>query len=134
MHSQAQNRVLVVDNDEDSLSRLGSALTEAGCQVRTTWSGIEALELLETNAFDVVLVDDYVPDLYIGDFLARITELRAHQPRVILMQNQPSSDKQTVGAQTIRVVDKKHTSAILDAVTVPSAAGGVDAKAATEWN
>jgi PleD family two-component response regulator len=38
-----KGRVLIVDNNEDALARLGSALAAAAYATETTWSGVEAL-------------------------------------------------------------------------------------------
>jgi len=82
---QPKKRVLIVDNNERALCAVQEALEDAGFDTRTTWSGYEALEWLQSNAFDVLVVDDYLPDLHAGDFLNRVACL-AMQPRIIVMQ------------------------------------------------
>jgi hypothetical protein len=56
-----------------------------GFEARTTWSGYEALSVLEARGVDVLVVDDYVGDLHVGDFLKRVGHL-AIQPWIIVMQ------------------------------------------------
>jgi hypothetical protein len=51
----------------------------------TTWSGLEALELLNSGEYDVLLVSSYIPDLYVGDFFERLSHLPV-RPRSIVMQ------------------------------------------------
>jgi hypothetical protein len=48
-------------------------------------SGLEALELLESQEFDIVLVSSYLPDLYVGDFFERFNRLPV-RPCVIVKQ------------------------------------------------
>ena len=55
-----------------------------GFDSRGTWSGQEALRLLGHGAFDVVLVDEYIPDLFIGEFLKRAALLPI-RPRIVVM-------------------------------------------------
>jgi len=50
-----------------------------------TWSGYEALTLLESGRVDLLLIDDYVPDLHFDDLLKRVGQLPI-QPRILVMQ------------------------------------------------
>ena len=50
-----------------------------------TWSGLEALELLKSGEFDVVLVSSYLPDVYVGDFFERLNRLPV-QPCSFVME------------------------------------------------
>jgi CheY-like chemotaxis protein len=84
MPSQSK-RVLVVDNNDEESRVLASMLEDAGYRPTTTWSGLEALELLKSREFDIVLVSSYLPDLYVGDFFERFNRLPV-QPCVIVMQ------------------------------------------------
>ena len=66
---------LIVDNDEGRSETLAQMLEADGHRATTTWSGLEALRLLEGASVDMVLVRPYVADLYIGEFLAAIERL-----------------------------------------------------------
>jgi CheY-like chemotaxis protein len=115
MSSQIRGTVLIVDNNEDVLARLGNELTKVGYDITTTWSGVEALGLLSSRAFDSLLLDDYLPDLYIGDFLGQIAALSV-PPRIILMQTKPLREVRTLGSCTLMVVDKLRTTQIIRAL------------------
>lgn len=78
-------QVLIVDNNDEESRTLASMLESAGHHPTTTWSGLEALELLKAREFDLVLVSSYLPDLYVGDFFERFNQL-AVQPSSIVMQ------------------------------------------------
>lgn len=88
MVPEKKKRVLIVDNDEPVSSMLRDLAETFHCDVVTTWSGIEALTLLKSRKFDLVLVDDYLPDLHVGNFLDRISRLR-DQPQVVAIQTTP---------------------------------------------
>jgi CheY-like chemotaxis protein len=85
MPSQSK-RVLIVDNDEKESQVLASLLEHAGYRPTTTWSGLEALTLLKSREFNIVLVSRYLPDLYVGDFFERFNRLPV-QPCVIVIQD-----------------------------------------------
>ena len=72
MMTLIQKRVLVVDNEDSVRAGLELQLTEVGWHALTTWSGLEALGILKSIPFDVLLVGDYLPDLHIGEFLKQV--------------------------------------------------------------
>jgi len=55
--------ILIVDNDEKILSILQEYLELSHYQVRTAASGLEALKLLRTEPYDVLLTDIVMPDI-----------------------------------------------------------------------
>ena len=105
MTDKSRGRVLIVDNSEDVLARLGSALAAAGYATETTWSGVEALNLLQSGDFDSLIVDNYVPDSYVGELLDRIVALKLPL-RIILMQRKPAQHLRSHGPKFVAVVDK----------------------------
>jgi len=90
MGQSEKKRVLIVDNDEEESRKLEGMLQQAGYESSTTWSGLEALELLRARRYDVLLVSTYLPDLYVGDFCERLRRLPT-QPCTILMQEDHDS-------------------------------------------
>ena len=78
-----RRRVLIVDNHDDELTAFDELWREAGFETVTTWSAIEALGFLRSSTFNVLVVDDYVADMHVGEFLKRASQLsRAHAPAV----------------------------------------------------
>jgi len=49
-------KVLALDHDPDALIALEHALESAGCQTTTTWHVAEALKLLNSGRFEVILL------------------------------------------------------------------------------
>ena len=84
-----RKRILIVDNSDKELGTLRGILGRAGCDTVGTWSGMEALNLLQSKDFDVLLVDEYLADLYVGDFLKRVSRLPI-RPRVVVMRGGPT--------------------------------------------
>ena len=68
-------RVLVVDDDESVLTLLNQLLEEAGYETTTAWGGREAVQILRQSAFDLVLLDDYLPDLTSEEVLRQLQRL-----------------------------------------------------------
>jgi DNA-binding NtrC family response regulator len=85
MEESQNKRILIVDNDEQESRKLEAMVEGAGYDPIATWSGLEALDLLKSEKVDILLVSSYLPDLYIGDFLARLHTLPV-QPCSIVMQ------------------------------------------------
>ena len=85
MDVKAQRRILIVDNEESIQAALTWLLKSAGYETLATWSGIAALELLQLSKFDVLLVNDYLADLHVDEFLKRVSLLPI-PPRVVVMQ------------------------------------------------
>jgi CheY-like chemotaxis protein len=83
--NMSPRNILIVDNNEEESGTLASMLERTGHHPTTTWSGLEALELLSVQEFDLVLVSSYLPDLYVGEFFERLNRLPV-QPCVIVMQ------------------------------------------------
>jgi CheY-like chemotaxis protein len=76
---------LIVDNDEKIQRLLQGMLQDLGFETCITWSGYEALALLESGRVDLLLVDDYVPDLHFHDLLKRVGQLPI-RPWIVVMQ------------------------------------------------
>jgi CheY-like chemotaxis protein len=106
-HHDGRSQVLVVENDEGVLHSLEALVRSEGFDIRTTWSGREALALLQSQPFDLVLVDSHLPDIYYGEFLKLASR---HTRCLVVMQTSrplPASLRRhkTLGAAA--VVDKR---------------------------
>ena len=56
-------RVLIVDDDEIALELLAEALSGAGYEVTTAHNGREALEILRTGLYRIVISDWEMPEM-----------------------------------------------------------------------
>ncbi len=80
------NHVLIVDDEAEIRESLESILREEGYVVTTAATATEALELLRDAAYDIVLLDIWLPD---RDGLDTLTEIRqmesANIPEVVII-------------------------------------------------
>jgi two-component system, OmpR family, response regulator len=77
-------RILIVDDEERFRSTLIKLLSSRGMQAAAAGSGEEALELLEGQAFDVILLDVKMPGMGGVKALPRIKELRPEAEVLVL--------------------------------------------------
>jgi CheY-like chemotaxis protein len=120
MRGNGNLNVLIVDNDDHVLWKFQELLEGAGFNTTATWSGHEALSLLRSGAFDVLLVDDYLPDLHSHDFLGRVNRLPI-QPSIVVMHNDTAKPDDLRCYQSLGVselVDKRDPARVCQAVSV----------------
>lgn len=63
MEGGKRRRILIIDFDDKFLIQGQILLEDSGFDVTTTWNGMRAAELLSSQAFDLVLLSDYLPDI-----------------------------------------------------------------------
>ncbi len=80
----AKNRIFVVDDEEALRTVLGSELEGEGYAVQTAGDGDEAIKILETNVFDLILLDIKMPTV---DGFEVLKFVKQHQPatKVIML-------------------------------------------------
>jgi len=86
-------RILWVDDEVDRLRPHVMLLEEEGYSVEATMNGNDALELLASNTFDLVLLDEQMPGLRGMDVLSR---LRARAPRLPVVMVTKSEEDSTM--------------------------------------
>ena len=119
MEAKQRKKVLIVDNNEGVRGTLQSVLGRVGSDTRTTWSGHEALELLASEEFDVLVVDDYLPDLHCSEFLNLVGKLPV-QPWIVVMQASMPTTKDFLRYASLgafSVVRKHHITEVCKAVS-----------------
>lgn len=65
-------RILLVDDEEEVRNVFDVALRSAGFDLTVAGSGSQALEVLKTQAFDLVLLDQMMPDMSGNETLRQI--------------------------------------------------------------
>jgi len=116
--SDDKKKVLIVESNDLMAEGFQRHLQEAGFDARTTWSGHEALALLQSNEFDVLLMDNYLPDLHATDFLERLSRLPL-QPWVVVMKGRlaSASVRRYRGLGAASVVNKGDAAQVVQAVS-----------------
>ena len=84
-------KILVVDDDEVVRCSHLRILAGSHCQVETALNGMQALQVMERGAFDVVLLDQRMPGL---DGLAVLKTIKERWPEseVIVITGYPTVD------------------------------------------
>jgi two-component system response regulator VicR len=90
MAANFRKRVLIVDDEERNLMKLENLLENRGYDTVTAWGGKEALKHLRSTDFDLVLLDDFLPDIASEEILKAIRRLPI-RPLVILLEGLVSS-------------------------------------------
>ncbi len=120
-------RVLVVDDNEDAANMLGELLEDAGHEVRTAYTGDEALRLANTFVPDVVLLDIGLPDMDGYEVARRLRAGRAATATIAALTGwaQPqSADRSEEAGIDVHLVKPASLQAIEDVIgSVPSRAG-----------
>jgi CheY-like chemotaxis protein len=83
--------ILLVEDDRAALDGLRQLLTLAGFTVATARDGVEALQKLTDDHFDVMLLDIWLPRMSGLDLLAQLAD-RPHHPKVIVMTGDDSQE------------------------------------------
>lgn len=72
-------RILIVEDDKDTLEIYSAALTEAGFKVDTACDGEESLTKATRGGYDLILLDVMLPK---RDGLSVLSELKDHPPKI----------------------------------------------------
>jgi response regulator RpfG family c-di-GMP phosphodiesterase len=78
-HPRRPARILVVDDEPHVRTMIGSSLERQGYDVQLAASGREGIEILERNAFDLVLTDIVMQD---GNGITLLERIHGQQPQL----------------------------------------------------
>ncbi len=73
--------ILVVDDEKQTCDILAEFLSRSGYKVKTAYSGTDAIELIKSESFDLVLCDHVMPDVT-GCAVARFIDELEKRPRI----------------------------------------------------
>lgn len=84
-----KSKILVVDDDETVRRSYRRSLASSQCNVEVAWDGREALQAMEHQAFDVVLLDLRMPGM---DGMAVLKAIKQKWPdsEVVIITGYPS--------------------------------------------
>lgn len=74
-----KKKILHMDNESDVLSSVKTILERAGYQVKCVPSGGKALEVIEAEDFDLIILDIMMPDLSGWDVFTRVMKRKPDQ-------------------------------------------------------
>lgn len=84
-----RKRILIADCHEDVLIILERLLEDAGFDTTTVWTAKEALNLTDAHVFDLVLVNEYLPDAECDDVLKALRKRGQQTPCVVMQPSAP---------------------------------------------
>jgi DNA-binding response OmpR family regulator len=100
-------RVLVVEDDESTRLLFVLALEDEGFSVVSARDGLEALQLLESQTFRLVVLDLHLPGISGQDFLSRYYQQPGSKAPVLVVSAEPNLERHIVDdAQTHAVLSK----------------------------
>jgi CheY-like chemotaxis protein len=116
-----QPAVLLLHNDEREAFALQAMLEQSiSCKTSVTWSGLEALKLLQAGHFDVLVTDDYAPDLYIGNLIERAAALPSPPQVLVLGGDATPSIRRYQSLGLCAVIEKRRPRILLQAIAAGS--------------
>jgi len=89
-------RVLLVDDEEQLVSTLAERLTLRGIQASWVTSGVAALELVETETFDLAILDVKIPKISGLELKKRLQTMHPEM-KFIFLTGQGSEDDFKIG-------------------------------------
>jgi len=85
-------RILLIDDEQDFMDALADRMRNRGMQVSTTTSPVEALEKADEDNFDAIILDLMMPEM---NGLETLTRLREKNPdlQIILLTGHATIEK-----------------------------------------
>jgi DNA-binding response OmpR family regulator len=90
-------RILVVDDEPDTVELIHLTLSTAGYQIESAMSAIEAREKLDAEQFDILLLDVMMPEMSGFDLLTQLNESGMPVPPVIFLTAKRTPDDRETG-------------------------------------
>jgi len=118
MAFNCEARVLYVDDDEDSREMLCLLLRSSRIEVEAVSTAAQALSSIQTEHFDLYLLDAWLPDLDGFELCNRIRRLLPHAPILFFSGTAYETDKQRaieVGANAF--ITKPDLGGLLESIT-----------------
>lgn len=92
-------RILVVDDERDTLDLIDLTLSSAGYEIHLANNGAESLEKIRQDRFDVILLDIMMPDMTGFDVLRTLNQERNDLPPVIFLTAKSLPEDREMGLQ-----------------------------------
>jgi len=85
----ARKKVLIADCHEEVIIILEKMLEDAGFDTTTVWTAREALQFVGSQVFDLVLINEYLPDAECEDVLRVFRKRGAQVPCIVMQPSAP---------------------------------------------
>jgi DNA-binding NtrC family response regulator len=84
-----RKKILVADCHEDVLIIMEKLLEDAGFDTTTVWTARDAVRLVNSRAFDLVLVSEYLPDADCEGVLKALEKRGEPTPCIVMQPSAP---------------------------------------------
>jgi DNA-binding response OmpR family regulator len=90
-------RILIVDDEPDTLGLIELTLQTAGFSVRTAANGDQAFGIIMEDTFDLILLDIMMPGMTGFDLLQKLRERQADIPPVVFLTAKSREEDRKMG-------------------------------------
>ena len=103
--NRPRKRVLVADCHEEVLIALEKLLEDAGFDTTIVWTAADVLKQLDLQTFDLVLVNECLPDAECENLLKALRKKGSQVPCIVMQPSAPEitdfADLQALGARGV---------------------------------
>ena len=100
-----RRKILVADCHDDTLIILEKLLEDAGFDTTTVWTAKDALRLLDSQVFDLVLINKYLPDAECQTLLNVLHKRGEAVACIVMLPSEPGitdfTNFETLGARDV---------------------------------
>ncbi len=82
-----KGRILCTEDDVDTRELIDFVLTQYGYEVVCPASNVQAIDLAQTQNFDLYLVDNWMPGLSGTELTEKVTPVRSKDTRSLLLRS-----------------------------------------------
>ena len=86
-----RKKILIADCHEEVLIVLEKLLEDAGFDTTTVWTAKDALRFVDSHAFDLVLVNEYLPDAGCEEVLTGLQKRGEPTPCIVIQAGAPET-------------------------------------------
>lgn len=113
-------KILIVEDEKPLARALELKLTHVGFDVVVAYNGKEALEIMKTTGFNLIILDLIMPHINGFDFLEILTQL-ANKPKIVVTSNLSQKEDvekvKSMGASEYFIKSDTSLGTIVDHVT-----------------
>ncbi len=100
-----RRKILVADCHDDSVVILEKLLEDAGFDTTTVWTAKDALSLVRSHTFDLVLISKHLPDVEGEDLLRELHKRGESVACIVMLPSEPEmadfTSLETLGARDV---------------------------------
>jgi len=93
----SSGRILIVDDEPDTLGLIELTLQTAGYNVRTAANGDQALTIILNDTFDLILLDIMMPGMTGFDLVQTLSDRQVEVPPVIFLTAKSGDEDKEMG-------------------------------------